>query len=786
MNHLFYSTVFELLLRLRANYLWPTMWNSMFDVDDYENQPLADAYGIVMGTSHTEPMMRATNEWNKFGHGAWRWDTNNASIYPFFEYGAQRAKPYVNNSLFTVAMRGSGDTAIPLTTAEAVEAVTDAVAAQREILDKVYADVGKQATDIPQVWCLYKEVQGYFESGMTVPDDITLLWADDNWGSVRRLPIGNETSRSGGAGVYYHFDYVGDPRDYKWINTINLEKTVEQMKLAHAYKADRVWIVNVGDLKGLEIPINHYLDLAYDIDLWDYNSTPKWLQLWATREFGPQQASAIASVVDKYGVLAARRKYELLSPGTYSIINYQEAETVLGEWATLAQDAQAVYDALSTETQVSFFETVLHPVTAGYTVYKIHVNAGYNDLYVNQKRTSTNSMARQVLADFNTDAVITRRFHALLGGKWKGIMDQTHLGYDYWQQSMRNAVPPLSYVQTLETSAAGNLGIGIEGSNATVSGDDKYHDLSSNSLTLLALEPYGPKTRYIDVFSRGTESCRWSFAYPPYLKVEPSSGVTGPDNGSDVRVFISVANWDKVSDSPTALLNITSTCDWGSFSEPQIAVPVVARSVPATFRRGFVESDGHIAIEAEHTTHQSTVRGAKYTILPSHGRTLSGVTLLPVTSPSFPAGTGPVLEYDIYTFTNASSAANITLYISPSLNFLGSQRPLKYAIALDSETPQTVQYIANSTSDKNPAGWEPAVGDAIWGLSSGNSTTTRHNIAPGKHTLKIWAVEPGVVLQKIVIDLGGVRTSYLGPPESFRAGVHKVGTYDGTTYLSRN
>jgi len=755
----------------------------MFGVDDYENQPLADAFGIVMGTSHTEPMMRASNEYGKFGHGAWRWDTNNASIRPFFEYGALRAKPYVNNSLFTVAMRGSGDTAIPLTPEKAVAALINAVAAQREILNDVFADVGKKATDIPQMWCLYKEVQGYFENGMTVPDDITLLWADDNWGNVRRLPIGNETSRSGGAGVYYHFDYVGDPRDYKWINTINLERTLEQMKLAHAYQADRIWIVNVGDLKGLEIPINHYLDLAYNIDQWDYNSVPKWLEFWAQREFG-QQAAAIASVVDRYGVLAGRRKYELLSPGTYSVINYHEAETVVGEWAALAKDAQAIYDALPAATQPSFFETVLHPVLGGWTVYKIHVQAGYNDFYVKQKRTATNTMAQQVLSDFNTDAAITQRFHALLGGKWKGIMDQTHLGYDYWQQPMRNAVPPLSYVQALETSLSGNLGIGIEGSNATVSGDDQYHSLSSNKLTSLPLEPYGPKTRYIDVFSRGTESCSWSFEFPPYLKLEPSSGVTGSQNGSDVRVFISVPNWDKVLGSPTALLNITSSCDWGSTGEPQIAVPLVSQKVPSGFT-GFVESDRHIAIEPEHSSRTSTVNGAKYLTLKSNGRVLSGITLTPVTSPSFPAGSGHVLEYDIYTFTDTPYGANITLHISPSLNFLGSQRPLKYGIAIDAETPQTVQYIANTTNGALPAGWEPAVGDAAWGVSSGNSTTTRHTLTPGKHTLKFWSVEPGIVLQKIIIDLGGVRKSYLGPPESFRAGVDKIGNYDGTTYLRK-
>ena len=195
---------------MNANYLWPTMWNSMFFVDDHANQPLADAYGIVMGTSHTEPMQRATNEWNNFGKqyggdGQWQYNTNNASLSEFFRYGAERAKPYAASTLFTMAMRGSGDTAILLTQEQAIQVLIDCVAEQRKVIGEVFN--GTDLEDIPQVWTLYKEVQGYYEGGMDVPDDITLLWSDDNWGNTRRLPIGNETKRSGGSGVYYHFDY---------------------------------------------------------------------------------------------------------------------------------------------------------------------------------------------------------------------------------------------------------------------------------------------------------------------------------------------------------------------------------------------------------------------------------------------------------------------------------------------------------------------------------------------------------------------------------------------------
>lgn len=205
-THGFYATVFELLLRLKANYLWPAEWASMFAVDDVKSQALADAYGVVMGTSHTEPMMRASNEWGTFGkdyggNGEWEYDTNNASLSKFFTYGAQRAAPYVGNSLFTMAMRGSGDTAILLSQAEAIAVLENVVKEQRKILGEVFKSAGGESK-VEQMWCLYKEVQGYYEAGMNVPEDITLLWSDDNWGNLRRVPIGDESQRSGGAGEF--------------------------------------------------------------------------------------------------------------------------------------------------------------------------------------------------------------------------------------------------------------------------------------------------------------------------------------------------------------------------------------------------------------------------------------------------------------------------------------------------------------------------------------------------------------------------------------------------------
>jgi len=242
-NSKFYVNLFELLLRLRANYLWPTMWDSMFNVDDAKNPQLADEYGIVMGTSHTEPLTRSTKEQSKYMSGNWDWASNKKNVISFLTDGAKRAK--TSEVVFTMGMRGNGDEASPTLTAALLE---DVIKSQQAILS---SNINGNLSAVPQMWCLYKEVGAYYQAGLKVPDEVTLLWSDDNNGNLQRLPIAGERDRKAGAGLYYHFDYVGSPRNYKWINTISLEKTWEQMHLTYELKAREIWVVNVGDLKPL-------------------------------------------------------------------------------------------------------------------------------------------------------------------------------------------------------------------------------------------------------------------------------------------------------------------------------------------------------------------------------------------------------------------------------------------------------------------------------------------------------------------------------------------------------
>ncbi|KAK5947409.1 hypothetical protein PMZ80_001559 [Knufia obscura] len=789
-THPFYSTVFELLLRLRANYFWPAMWGSMFYVDDIQNGKTADDYGIVMGTSHTEPLARATNEQSNFLNGTWSWAYNQQNVTEFMRQGVERAQPF--ETLYTLGMRGLGDVASPTLNASSLE---DIVQTQQDILRDVYNTT--DLTGVPQMWCLYKEVSEYFAEGLQVPDDVTLLWAEDNWGNAQRLPLANETSRSGGAGLYYHADYVGDPRDYKWINTINLNKQWYELQQAYERGAQTIWILNVGDLKPLELPITHFLDVAYDaITLSQPNSGAIWLYQWASRSFGPELAPQISQIMANYSVLAGRRKYELLDSNTYSLINYDEANTVLAEWKTLADAAQMVHGALPAEAQPGFFELILHPCLAGQLMHQLYVDIARNNIYAQQGRTSTNMLAQTTLQLFDNDHMLTQRYHELLNGKWNNMLDQTHIGYQYWQQPMRNALPPLAYVQQREISLAGPLGVTCEGTNGTVPGDDKYHSLSGNAIALPAMDPFGPQTRWIEIFNRGTGPVNYNVSCDePAVSFSPTTtGVLGR-NGSDldVRLYVSV-DWDQITNaSSMATINVTTSTVteqdyinatdhlYGNFGMPQIMLQLNKTSISddtSLVAGTFVESDRQISMEAAHYTNITNDTSLPYLFeVPGLSRTLSGsgISLGPfnTTSTLEVSNSTPHLTYDFYTFTT-SQLANLTLYFAPGLN-TDPERPLQYAVQL---TPFSPSNATNSTSDDGIQTIQPVpstrlgVLPSIWSSMVADadlpSNTTWNITETGAHRLDVWLLEPGLVLQKIVLDLGGVVRSYLGPTESYR------------------
>jgi hypothetical protein len=448
-NHQYYAKVFETMLRLRANYLWPAVWGRAFAEDDPENHATATRYGIVMGTSHEAPMMRGIEEWNRHpraygGNGEWRFSTNRDAVVAYMRDGIVRMKEQGIEGVVTLGMRGPGDVALP--PEDGVPLLQDLVGVQRQILQDV---MGGDIRDIPQVWTLYSEVLDWYlgPDPLQVPDDVTVVWAEDNWGNFKKLPAQYPyVERAGGYGLYYHLDFVGGPRCYKWVDSTLLENAWEQLNLAYTYGVDRVWMVNVGDLKNVEVPTEFFLDYAWAPERWPVARIPEWQEQWAAQQFGPEHAPAIAAVVRRYQALQSDRKPELLNrvvtldQGTaavtavdgdpFSLVNYAEHERVTGQWVELAADAQAIADELPAASQDAWFELVNYAVQATANAYRLRLAQFQNLASAAQGRAATNDLAVLANARFADDTALNTRFNTqIAGGKWTGWATQAHFGY---------------------------------------------------------------------------------------------------------------------------------------------------------------------------------------------------------------------------------------------------------------------------------------------------------------------------------------------------------------------
>lgn len=443
-NAAFYGHVFELLLRLRGNYLWPAMWQPRaFGADDPRAMALADEMGVVMGTSHHEPMMRAHDEWAREKGGAWDYAKNAPRLREFWRGGLQRmmgrpdGKPF--DSLVTIGMRGDGDE--PMSEGTAVKLLESIVKDQRQLI----ADVTRQPAErTPQMWALYKEVQDYYDKGMQVPDDVLLLFCDDNWGQVRRLPA-KDRDRKGGYGVYYHFDYVGGPRNYKWLNTNQIEKTWQQMNLAHERGADALWIVNVGDIKPMEFPISFFLDMAWSPERMTPAALAAYPKDWAARTFGPAQAAEIGELVTRYSQYAARRKPELVDAGSFGLDD-GDFDRRVAEWDALEARVAKTKQALRPGQLDAYFQLVEHPVLAMANLYRLYNAVAWNRKLAAAGDARANLFADRAEAAFKRDQAIADQYHTLHGGKWAGMMLQTHIGYTGWQQPAQNLMPAVQRV----------------------------------------------------------------------------------------------------------------------------------------------------------------------------------------------------------------------------------------------------------------------------------------------------------------------------------------------------
>jgi hypothetical protein len=783
-NAKFYSRVFEVMLRLKANYLWPAVWGRAFAEDDPANHATATLYGVVMGTSHEAPMMRGIEEWNRHavpavrdpagnvvtpghdpygGTGEWSFRRNSAAIEAYWADGIERMADEGFEGVVTLGMRGNGDVGLP--DGDGIELMQEILATESRILGE------HGMSDVPKVWTLYKEVQRYWDKGLRAPDDVTVVFTDDNWGNMRKLPDPTLPPRAGGYGMYYHFDYVGGGRNYKWVDTINLDNTWEQLNTAYSHGVDELWVVNVGDLKNEELPLQFFLDYAWEpIPL---EGVPAWEKRYAAENFGPRHAAGIAEVLHTYGVLQSRRKPELLNrritggPGTtvtyddqaspYYLENYREMDRVTADWQRLATKAARVGRALPESYRDAYFQLVGYATEATANLYALRRAEFTNIRYATQGRAATNRLADETAARFADDQALSAYYNTeLAGGKWRNFQTQPKIGYGDiarygpnapWQQPELNneALPDEVFpaVRRIEVPAAADMGVAVDGS-------DQWWPASPAPAVLPTFSRYQSQPRqYLEVFNRGAAPFDYRISSgAPWLSVSRARGTVD----EQVRVEVAV-DWKRAPEG-TSRVPITVTGTGRS-----VVVEAVVDNAPRHPRRGWVEANGYVSVPADGT---SRVVG-DWLRIPDIGRDGAGMQPTPVTAPRREP-TGPRLEYAVDLTT--TGPVTVWVYLSPRNNVHPTDG-LTYAVSLDGTAPQRVNVTTATGADDTAMNrqWERNTSDNV------NRTATTHVVdRPGEHVLKVWAVDPTVVVQKIVVDTGGLAPSYLGPPHSTRVG----------------
>ncbi len=803
-NRNFYARIFETILRLKANYLWPAVWGRAFAEDDPQNHATATEYGVVMGTSHEAPMMRGIEEWNRHavaavrdsagnivtpghdpygGTGEWSFRRNADAIKAYWPDGIRRMVDQSFEGVVTLGMRGNGDVSLP--DGDGIDLMQSILSSERQIL----ADVtGKDVTTIPQVWTLYKEVQRYWDKGLRAPDDVTVVFTDDNWGNMRKLPDESLPARGGGYGMYYHFDYVGGGRNYKWVDTANLANTWEQLNTTYQHGVDRLWVVNVGDMKNEELPLQFSMDYAWNPGSMSLDRLPQWEQQFAAQSFGPERAAAIADVLHTYGTLQARRKPELLNrlitldpakdlatdssavlyddqANPFSLTNYQEMDRVTAEWQRLSAKAEAIGRSLPAASQDAYYQLVLYQVKATANLYALRNAEFTNLLYAAQGRAATNDLAAETEARFADDLALADHYNnELAGGKWKNFQLQPHIDYGDvarygpnapWQQPELNnvALPDVIFpaVKRIQVPAGAEMGVAIDGS-------DKWWPAQQSPAVLPTFSPFQSQpAQYVEVFNRGSTAFDYQIRpAAPWVAVEPSHGRVGRQVRATVRV-----DWSR---APKGTSTVPITIFGPSSSSVVVQAVVQNRDVPRSQRGAFVEANGYVSMEADHFTSAVGSGSVSWKRLPDIGRTGAGMEPFPVTASSqTPGGNSPRLEYRMSLST--TGPVKVWACLSPRNNVLPTDG-LKYAVSIDGEAPQIVNVTKATGADDTSMNrqWERNTSDNV------NRTATTHVIAqPGAHVLKFWMVDPTVVLQSLVVDTGGVAQSYLGPPESLQA-----------------
>ncbi|MFE6076566.1 glycosyl hydrolase 115 family protein [Paenibacillus sp. NPDC057886] len=766
LNARMYEHVFELLLRLKANYLWPAMWNSNFSCDgpDLLSAELADEYGIVMGTSHHEPCMRHGEEYGEvrgkdsvYGD-AWDFRTNREGILRFWEDGLERNCAFEN--IITMGMRGEQDSAIlgeKATLKDNVDLLRDVIREQNRLIrEQVNADLSQVARNL----VMFTEVEAFFYGDEQTPgligdpelDGVTLMLSDDNFGNLRSVPNEEMRKHDGGYGLYYHFDFHGGAYAYDWMNTNYLPKVWEQLTTAYDYGIQEIWVVNVGDICFQEYPLSYFFELAYDMETWGSsqpNRTDEFTKSWIQTQFGgvfsAQDLQQMQDILNGYTRINHNRKPEVMNASVYHPVHYGEAENLLRQAERITAVAVELRARCPEWALPAYYELVYFPVVASMNLQRMQILAGRNEFYARQNRVEANDLADEVARCIRTDRELTEELHWINQGKWYGMGLSEHVGFVHWNEE-GNRYP---------------LMIRIEPANkpriiVAKSDDSRYTEgFLWTGKTLSIYDFLRPDVEHVQIdIACGS---RMSVAYRivtdcPWLSFSSMEGLVSRKDVVTLTVDRSLLTGKEV----------------GQFfieaPETKVRIQVWAEPIHLEHLKPmtFLERDSYIAMEAEHYAYKHNVPGFAFHQLHDYGRTCSGMKVLPPLHDFTSSVDRPYLEYHFV--AEQTGVYQASYYLAPS-NTAHMDHKLYLGVQVNEEEVQVQNAVSDQfrSLDNGCPEWVSAVKDNIRIHSS------EINCKQGLNTLRIYAISPMLVLERIVlhpIDSKPAR-SYLGPVESY-------------------
>ena len=773
-----YDHVFELLLRLKGNYLWPAMWSARFadDGPGLLNAELADEYGIIMGMSHHEPCLRQGEEYkylrgkNSVYGDAWNFRTNREGITKFWEDGLKRSGKFEN--VITVGMRGEADTAIMgknATLEDNIQLLRDVLKTQKKLIQE---HVNPDLTRVPRMIALYKEVEEFFYGdektkglmGAEELEDVILMLCDDNYGNLRTLPTEEMRKHAGGYGMYYHLDYHGWPVSYEWINSSYLPKIWEQMSMAYDFGVRELWMVNVGDIATQEFPLSFFLDMAYDFDRWGsraLNCTQEYTRKWVRQQFGSveeETQDTIADILEQYTKIIHRRRPEALNPETYHPVQEKESSRIFEEAEQLLKKLQDVYETIektNPQNLSAFIALVYYPAFGTMNLVKMQILAGWNHYYANLGAVCANDYVDEVERCMEQDRKAVEMYHQMDQGRWYGMGMSQHIGFTHWNEDeCRNPVVmrviPLKKRSILV--AADGTAQHAEGSpwldNTMKLKDFLNPDCTRASVTL---------------YSRSDLKAEYKVLKKPgWLSVEPMEGWLDGVSQKKVRLNLTLikqrlpeTNQDTIQDS-LEIATPEGKCE--------ITVPVYTGNIQDK-KNVFVDTMGYLSIEAAHYVNSVPGnykdRQVKFENLQGYGKTNSAMKAFPSDACTVPGQDAPYLEYQFV--LEESGTYEAEFYMQPS-NPVTRENQLLYAVRINEEMTETVNAVEKDYQVGDQAEkWAEGV------LSQIRRQTVSIKCRAGFNTLRVYHVTPGFVLEKIVIYPMGEKPeeSYLGPAETY-------------------